>query len=58
MLPELQAHADLDAGRLERLSQDVSDVPLYWQRWRVESARLAKLTEAVRRAARTQLRSS
>jgi LysR family transcriptional regulator (chromosome initiation inhibitor) len=58
MLPELQAHADLDAGRLERLSQDVSDVPLYWQRWRVESPRLAKLTEAVRRAARTQLRSS
>ena len=56
MLPELQAHADLDAGRLERLSQDVSDVPLYWQRWRVESPRLAKLTEAVRRAARTQLR--
>ena len=58
MLPELQAHADLDAGRLERLSQDVSDVPLYWQRWRVESPRLAKLTEAVRRAARAQLRSS
>jgi LysR family transcriptional regulator (chromosome initiation inhibitor) len=56
MLPELQAHADLDAGRIERLSPDVSDVPLYWQRWRVESPRLTEVTQAVRRAARRHLR--
>jgi LysR family transcriptional regulator (chromosome initiation inhibitor) len=56
MLPELQARADLDSGRLERLSDDVSDVPLHWQHWRLDSPRLVELTEAVRRAARRHLR--
>jgi LysR family transcriptional regulator (chromosome initiation inhibitor) len=32
------------------------DVPLYWQRWRLESPTLDRLTAAVRRAARAQLR--
>jgi LysR family transcriptional regulator (chromosome initiation inhibitor) len=56
MLPELQARADLGSGRLERLSDDVSDVPLHWQHWRLDSPRLAELTAAVRRAARRHLR--
>jgi LysR family transcriptional regulator (chromosome initiation inhibitor) len=56
MLPEFQARADLDSGRLERLSDDVSDVPLHWQHWRLESPRLVELTAAVRRAARRHLR--
>jgi LysR family transcriptional regulator (chromosome initiation inhibitor) len=56
MLPELQAGAALDSGELVRLSPDVIDVPLYWQRWRVDSPRLAALTAAVRAAARNQLR--
>jgi LysR family transcriptional regulator (chromosome initiation inhibitor) len=56
MLPELQAWADLDSGQLERLSDDVSDVPLHWQHWRLDSPRLVELTEAVRRAARRHLR--
>jgi LysR family transcriptional regulator (chromosome initiation inhibitor) len=47
----LQADGDLAAGHLVRLSPDVLDVPLHWQRWRLESPRLAALTEAVRRAA-------
>jgi LysR family transcriptional regulator, chromosome initiation inhibitor len=51
MLPELQARADLAAGRLLRLSSDVIDVPLYWQRWRLDSPRLSVLTDAVRAAA-------
>lgn len=51
MLPELQAHADLSSGVLELLSDDVVDVPLYWQRWRLSSPRLSELTAAVRRAA-------
>lgn len=55
MLPDLQAGPDLAAGRLERLTGDFIDVPLYWQHWRLESPRLARLTDAVRRSARRHL---
>jgi LysR family transcriptional regulator, chromosome initiation inhibitor len=54
-LPEPQARADLAAGRLVRLSDDLLDVPLYWQRWRLDSPRLAALTDAVREAASRHL---
>jgi len=50
-LPEPQARAALAAGELVRLSGDVIDVPLHWQRWRLDSPRLAQLTDAVRAAA-------
>jgi LysR family transcriptional regulator (chromosome initiation inhibitor) len=56
MLPELQARADLAAGQLVRLSGDVLDVPLCWQRWRLDSPRLTTLTDAVREAAGRHLR--
>jgi LysR family transcriptional regulator (chromosome initiation inhibitor) len=56
MLPELQARADLAAGELVRLSGDVLDVPLCWQRWRLDSPRLTTLTDAVREAAGRHLR--
>jgi LysR family transcriptional regulator (chromosome initiation inhibitor) len=52
----LQADADLAAGHLVRLSPGVLDVPLHWQRWRLETPRLVTLTEAVRRAAARHLR--
>jgi LysR family transcriptional regulator (chromosome initiation inhibitor) len=55
MLPELQAWADLESGRLARLSDDAIDVPLHWQRWRLSSPRLAEFTALVRRAARRHL---
>jgi LysR family transcriptional regulator, chromosome initiation inhibitor len=55
MLPELQAGADLAAGRLVLLSADVIDVPLFWQRWRLDSPRLTALTDAVRAAAKAHL---
>lgn len=58
MLPEPQARADLASGELVRLSADVIDVPLYWQRWRLDSPKLAALTAAVRTAAATHLRRS
>jgi LysR family transcriptional regulator (chromosome initiation inhibitor) len=51
MLPQPQAAADLAAGELALLSPDVIDVPLYWQRWRLDSPRLTALTGAVRTAA-------
>ena len=55
MLPEPQARGDLAAGALIRLSDDVIDVPLYWQRWRLDSPKLAALTAAVRTAAALHL---
>lgn len=55
MLPEQQASPDLADGRLIRLSPEVIEVPLYWQRWRLNSARLTMLTDAVREAARRHL---
>jgi LysR family transcriptional regulator (chromosome initiation inhibitor) len=51
MLPEPQARAALSTGELVRLSDDVIDVPLHWQRWRLDSPRLEQLTDAVRGAA-------
>lgn len=56
MLPESQARADLAAGALVRLSTDMIEVPLYWQRWRLDSPKLAALTDAVRTASARHLR--
>jgi LysR family transcriptional regulator (chromosome initiation inhibitor) len=55
MAPELQARADVADGTLARLSADVIDVALHWERWRLDSPRLAALTETVRGAARRHL---
>lgn len=55
MAPELQVRDHLADGSVVRLSDDVTDVPLHWQRWRLDSPRLTALTEAVRRAARRHL---
>ena len=55
MFPEPQARVDLAAGALVRLSGDAIDVPLYWQRWRLGSPKLAALTTAVRTAAARHL---
>ena len=56
MLPESQAGNDFSAGALVRLTADVLDVPLYWQRWRLDSPKLTALTSAVRTAAARHLR--
>ena len=60
MVPEPQLLPDLDAGRLVRLPgrdrANPVDVPLFWQRWRLDSPSLARLTDAVHAAARAHLR--
>jgi LysR family transcriptional regulator (chromosome initiation inhibitor) len=57
MLPEPQLLPDLDAGRLVTLGgRTHQDVHLHWQRWRIDSAALATLTDVVRRAAGSGLR--
>jgi LysR family transcriptional regulator (chromosome initiation inhibitor) len=57
MLPEPQSEPDLASGRVVALSaRSRLDVPLYWQRWRLDSPALNRLTAAVRAAARAGLR--
>ncbi len=50
------ARPEIAAGGLVRLGRDVVDVPLYLQRWRLDSPRLERLADAVGRAARVGLR--
>jgi LysR family transcriptional regulator, chromosome initiation inhibitor len=53
MIPEPQLRPDMRAGRLAPLPGRLHvDVALHWQRWRLDSPTLDRLTEAVRRAAR------
>jgi LysR family transcriptional regulator (chromosome initiation inhibitor) len=57
MLPEPQLLPDLESGRLVTIAgRTRHDVHLHWQRWRIDSAALATLTDAVRRAASAHLR--
>jgi LysR family transcriptional regulator, chromosome initiation inhibitor len=56
-IPEPQLEQEIAAGRLVRLTpRGHLDVPLHWQRWRIDSPALVRLTDAVRRAARAGLR--
>ncbi|MEH1097586.1 LysR family transcriptional regulator ArgP [Micromonospora sp. CPCC 205561] len=57
MVPERTARADVAAGRCVDLGAGRHlDRPLYWQHWRIGSATLDALTEAVRAAAGAELR--
>ena len=52
MIPEAQVRTDLDKGRLvEIVPGRHSDVPLFWQHWRLESPLMADLTVAITDAA-------
>lgn len=56
LLPEAQAAPMLATGDVIQLDDQVVDTPLYWQRWRLESRLLARLTDAVVDAAHSGLR--
>lgn len=57
MVPEAQVRDDLDLGGLVDLVPGRhSDVPLFWQHWRLESPLMADLTQAIGDAARGWLR--
>jgi LysR family transcriptional regulator, chromosome initiation inhibitor len=57
MVPEQMAHALLDDGSLVEIAPGRAlDVPLYWQRWRLDSAALGALTTAVMVTANSFLR--
>jgi LysR family transcriptional regulator (chromosome initiation inhibitor) len=56
-IPEPQLRPDLADGRLVVLApREHVDVELHWQRWRLDSPALDRLTDVVRRAARAHLR--
>jgi LysR family transcriptional regulator (chromosome initiation inhibitor) len=54
LLPEL--HTGDDHGLVELDPSRPVDVPLYWQRWKLDSPILAALTAVVRDGAREALR--
>ena len=56
LVPEHQLGDDLTSGRLRRLGRRHVDIALHWQRWRLASDLLDRLTRAVRSAARAHLR--
>jgi LysR family transcriptional regulator (chromosome initiation inhibitor) len=57
MVPEQLAASDIDAGSLREIAPGRPlDVPLYWQRWRLDSPTLDELTAAVTEAATGALR--
>lgn len=56
MVPAWLAGPAIEAGELVEIAPGRGlDVPLYWQRWRLDSPALAGLTEAVRATAATAL---
>jgi LysR family transcriptional regulator (chromosome initiation inhibitor) len=56
MLPDLQAQRLREAGELVLIGDGRPlDVPLYWQQWRLRSAPLERVAEAVRAGARAAL---
>jgi LysR family transcriptional regulator (chromosome initiation inhibitor) len=58
MIPAPQLAPLAESGRLVPLGTRLHvDVPLHWQRWRLDSPTLDRLTDVVRRAARSGLRS-
>lgn len=56
LVPEQQAGPALSDGRLVRLAGDPLDVPLHWQRWKLDSPVLARIEDAVVGTARSVLR--
>jgi LysR family transcriptional regulator (chromosome initiation inhibitor) len=57
MVPDLQSAPHLASGALVELDPaGPVDVVLHWQRWALRTASLDALTDAVREAARRQLR--
>ena len=56
MVPELQLGNELSEGSLVLLEEDAhEDVPLYWQSWTLDSARLLRITRTIRDAGRHRL---
>jgi LysR family transcriptional regulator, chromosome initiation inhibitor len=54
VVPEVMAAPEIASGRLRRLRRDATlEVPLYWQRWRLDTDLMRRLTAAVLAAAAT-----
>lgn len=56
LLPDRQCLTELEAGELVEFAPEMAiDVPLYWQRWSLESPLLEELTEAVKSVAAIEM---
>lgn len=57
LMPDAHCQADIRAGHLIELAPNrPTDIPLYWQRWKIHSPALDRLTDAVRTTAAAALR--
>lgn len=55
MVPESSIWPLIEKGKLVQLHPACLDVPLYWQRWKVESVMLDRLTDSIHAAAASGL---
>lgn len=56
LLPERQCRGELDRGELVEFgAEHAIEVPLYWQRWTLDSPLLERLTDAVKAVAEREL---
>ncbi|WP_295645107.1 ArgP/LysG family DNA-binding transcriptional regulator [uncultured Corynebacterium sp.] len=55
MIPESTVWSLIEDGSLVQLHPACLDVPLYWQRWKVESVMLDRLTDSIHAAAASSL---
>lgn len=55
MVPESSVWPLIEEGKLVQLHPACLDVPLYWQRWKVESVMLDRLTDSIHAAAASGL---
>lgn len=59
LLPDQQCLQELERGDLIEIAPDQQvEIPLYWQRWTLESPLLAELTQAVQTVAAREMRQS
>jgi LysR family transcriptional regulator (chromosome initiation inhibitor) len=57
LLPDQQCLPEIERGELVEIAPDHNvGIPLYWQRWTLESPLLEELTEAVKAVAASQMR--
>lgn len=57
LLPDQQCVAELERGELVEIAPDQHvEIPLYWQRWTLESPLLEELTDAVKSVAAREMR--
>ncbi len=57
LLPDQQCLSDIESGQLIEIAPDLHvEIPLYWQRWTLDSPLLENLTKAIKEVAAREMR--